>query len=233
MDGPPEDDAAKEKWIKEYAQLLDEVKANNPQQYELIVQQLQQSVQKQKKGSRIKLPGQNKVLGEKGIETAEEDRDEVIPAPGFVIKTRNQAVEQHNKVFINICCSTKIKKFKQVKKKMPDGTTQEGLNIPLSCGGKKNETDKQGKPCAVYDIIVHPSVVEQSLSDKTGNFRHWVCNFALQYVQQKHGVQVDYKYKLPKMKYKGDLSNGKTPTRQFIRKVGPTIEEVRTMLINI
>ena len=48
----------------------------------------------------------------------------------------------------------------------------------------------QGVACIVYDIIVHPSVVTEALADKTGNFRHWVCNFTLQYVQQKHGVQV-------------------------------------------
>ena len=71
-----------------------------------------------------------------------------------------------------------------------------------------------------------PPAELEALADKTGNFRHWVCKFALQYVQQKHGVAVDYKYNLPKMKYKGDLSGGKKPTKQFIRKVGPTIEEV-------
>lgn len=230
MMSPPEDDAAKEAWIQEYAKILDDMKKKNPEQYQQVVKQLQEQAQQGGGlgGSRIKLPGgQNKVLGEDGVEVDEVEREEVIPDPGFVVKTRaGNLPEGENKVFINICTSSKLKKFKQVKKRMPDGSVQEGLNIPLSCGQQKVETDKQGAKCTVFDIIVHPSVVSEAFADKTGNFRHWVCNFTLQYIQQKHHVNVDYKYKLPKMKYKGDLSGGKTPTKQYIRKIGPTIEEV-------
>jgi hypothetical protein len=38
------------------------------------------------------------------------------------------------------------------------------------------------------------------------------------YVSEKHRLEVDFKYKLPKMKYKGDLSGGKTPTMQCVRE---------------
>lgn len=226
MDPPPETEEEKEAWIQSYAKILEQLKTNDPTRYKEVVQQLQQQVQSgSHRGGKIKLPGSsNRVLGEDGVEVENVDREKVVPDPGFVIKTRNQGPNM--KVFINICTSLKLKKFKTVKKKMADGSEQEGLNIPLSCGVAKQDKDKQGSRCTVFDIIVHPSVVTEALADKTGNFRHWVCNFTLQYVQQKHGVNVDFKYKLPKMKYKGDLSGGKKPTTQFIRKVGPFIEEV-------
>ncbi len=178
--------------------------------------QLQQQAGAGGEAGGIKLPGgQSRVLGQNGLEAVSEvEREEVIPAPGFVIKTRAPKITLENatagegddgggggaaaaakkkapmqKVFINVCTSDKLKKFRQVKKKASDGSVQEGLNIPLSCGARKVEKDRSGQACVVYDMIVHPSVVSEALADKTGNFRHWVCNFALQCVQSEKGAR--------------------------------------------
>ena len=103
-----------------------------------------------------------------------------------------------------------------------------------------------GSPCLVFDIIVNPGVIKDARADKTGGFRHFVCDLALQYVEKKvrepmqlshttvhwtfppiasdaqYGIPVSRQYKLPKLKYKGE----KVRT-QFLRKrKGPVIQEV-------
>ncbi len=177
MEAPPESAEEKEAWIQEYARMLEDLKSSNPAEYERVVKQLQQQV---KSGAGvsggIKLPGgQNRVLGEHGVETDGVEREEVVPEPGFVIKTRDNggggggggggqgddggdaSISSNSsniskkvgggKVFINICTSAKLRKFKTVTKKLADGSVQEGLNIPLSCGQVKHEKDKQGAAC--------------------------------------------------------------------------------------
>ena len=43
----------------------------------------------------------------------------------------------------------------------------------------------------MHDMIVNSAVVEEAKADRTGSYRHFVCNMALTYVQQKFKCRVD------------------------------------------
>ena len=38
----------------------------------------------------------------------------------------------------------------------------EALNLPLSLGETKHETDKQGEPCTVYDVVFNDEALKQA-----------------------------------------------------------------------
>ena len=100
------------------------------------------------------------------------------------------------------------------------GDVESGVRIPLSLGSVREETDKKGEPAQVYDVIWAPQTVEKSLKDPA--FRQAVVELAFHYIQQKFGQELDVRYTMPKLKYKG-------ATVQFQRikaKRAPKIEEV-------
>ena len=100
------------------------------------------------------------------------------------------------------------------------------MHIPLSLGPGLPSKDKAGKDCIVYDIIgewlertylflalpigfelisyciVNPEVISNCSTDSSGASRAFLCNLAIEYVEQKYGCVLDRKYKLPKLKYK-------------------------------
>ena len=169
------------------------------------------------------LPGGAGVMGTGGVE-AKKEGVPCQPSPGFVIKTREMSGSAR-KVFINVCQSPMLKNFSMQKRIGNDGKEQEGMSIPLSCGRPRPDTDKSGKSCVVYDVIVNPGVVEEAKTDAEGQFRGFLCNLCVQYIEQKYKCSLDGKCKFPRMKYKGDASNTEI---QFIRKKQtPTIEEVK------
>ncbi len=47
---------------------------------------------------------------------------------------------------------------------MPSDSEQqiEALNLPLSLGETKHETDKQGEPCTVYDVVFNDDALKQA-----------------------------------------------------------------------
>jgi hypothetical protein len=149
---------------------------------------------------------------------------EIQPIPGFVYKTLR--ADDKKKVIINIT-SHEILEKPAVKKKLDkDGNEVEGINIPISVGTGREETDKSGIPCLVYDLIVNPEVIQEVDEDKTGKYRDFICQLGLQSLEQKYQQPLEKKYKLPKLKYFGDLENIPKQVIQD-RKSAPKIEEVK------
>lgn len=74
----------------------------------------------------------------------------------------------------------------------------------------------------MYDIIVNPSVIEECKQDKTGKHRDFICQLAIQSLEQKYNEDLDRRYTLPKLKYMGTI------TSQHVRdkKSEPKIEEI-------
>lgn len=111
---------------------------------------------------------------------------DVTPDPAFVLKT-TQTAGPHigRKVFVNVTTSDLIA-LPSVKTKLDaDGKEQQGTNIPLSLGPPRPGKDRAGKPCVLYDVIVHPTVVQDTKDDPTGTFRHFLCELVLNYVENK------------------------------------------------
>jgi len=163
----------------------------------------------------INLPGAKKEA-QKGVK--------ITPEPGFSFKTRLAGAEgaDSGKVFVNICVHEKISAPGLKKRLNAEGEEEEGMNIPMSVGVGRRGADKAGVACVIYDIVVNPVVVEESETDRSGKYRDFVCQLGMQCVEQKYGLVLDRRYKLPKLKYMGEAEP------QFIadRSKGPIIEEV-------
>ena len=155
----------------------------------------------------------------------------------ILVKTKRNNLQ--TKVFINVCTHELIDK-PGVKKKLDDkGEEIEGINIPMSVGANRKgnlfqyitqhaniimfvDKDKAGVECYVYDIIVNSAVLAECKEDKTGKHRDFICQLAIQSLEQKYNEDLDRRYTLPKLKYMGTI------TSQHVRdrKSEPKIEEV-------
>jgi hypothetical protein len=111
-----------------------------------------------------------------------------------------------------------------LKKKLDaSGEEVEGMNIPLSVGPRRFDKDKSNVKCHVYDVIVNPTVITDVVEDITGKKRDFLCQLALQGLEQKYKEQLDKRYKLPKLRYLGE----KIATQLIQdRKNQPKIEEI-------
>ncbi|PRW57842.1 Cyclic nucleotide-gated ion channel 1 [Chlorella sorokiniana] len=150
------------------------------------------------------------------------DQVEVFPEPGFVIKTAN---EQGQKVFINVCGSTKLPlpggwpkgqippEVKQHLEGGLGGDAPAAMRVPLCLGNVRIESDHRGVPCMVADCLVNSEMLERA-----GEYRPlkiFLIQLALAHTARQVGLELDPQYKLPKMRYKGG-----TPPPQFIRMHG-------------
>mmetsp|Transcript_85459 Transcript_85459/g.160987 ORF Transcript_85459/g.160987 Transcript_85459/m.160987 type:complete len:419 (+) Transcript_85459:232-1488(+) len=140
----------------------------------------------------------------------------VRPDPGFVVKTRDTQTGQ--KVFINVVSNEHVEA--PHVQSLADADGEEGVRVPLSVGTPVEDFDKKNEPCVTYDLVANPETVEECT--RTPAFRESVVMLCLHAVSQKYKIELDSKYKLPKMKYKGN-----TVQLQRIRKKQVSkIEEV-------
>lgn len=78
---------------------------------------------------------------------------------------------------------------------------EKGLRIPLSLGDLREESDKKGDPAQVIDVIWAHDTIEKA--KKEAAFRQIVVELAFNYIHQKHGIELDLRYTVPKLSYKG------------------------------
>mmetsp|Transcript_5182 Transcript_5182/g.9866 ORF Transcript_5182/g.9866 Transcript_5182/m.9866 type:complete len:426 (+) Transcript_5182:169-1446(+) len=147
--------------------------------------------------------------------------EDITPAEGFVVKTKD---DTGRKVFINVCGSPKIPapgnwdngkvpaQVQEALDKMEQENQEPGdaLRFPLSCGEVRNDLDKKGEPASVLDVVLNKDIVEQCASLR--RLKVFVIELAMAWVGQKHQLELDAKYKLPHLKYKGSA-----PAQQRIR----------------
>ena len=110
----------------------------------------------------------------------------IQPTKGFVVKTRD--MNTGGKVFVNMTQHEFVDPFstRPVPKEEAEqhGTAETGLRIPLSLGTVREESDKKGEPCQVYDVIWNPNTVEKCKIEP--QIRQAVIELAFNYIQQKH-----------------------------------------------
>jgi hypothetical protein len=127
-----------------------------------------------------------------------------------------------SQIFINLCHHKELAVPAIQKRLNAEGEEVEGMNIPLSVGPPRTGKDKGGADCKIYDVIVNPQVTEDVIADATGRHRDFICQLAIQSVEQKYKLSLDKRYKLPKIRYLGEI----TPQLIQDRKSTPKIEEV-------
>ena len=144
----------------------------------------------------------------------------IQPNAGFVVKTQD---DQGGKVFVNMTHHELVEGFSQKKIPKEDQAkfeTDEGLRVPLSLGSVREDRDKKGDPVQVYDFIWNTETVKKAQRDP--GFRQVVVELAFNYIKQRFDRDLDFRFTIPKMKYKGD-------TIQYQRikaKKAPKISEV-------
>ncbi|CEG45938.1 60s ribosomal protein l21-1 [Plasmopara halstedii] len=166
-----------------------------------------------------RFPG-DKVMGKDGLKTSLEGMYIEVKA-GFVIKTTD--VKSRKKVFVNVVYADEIQEFSGKKKLDDEGKEQEGIHVPLSLGAPHEVKDKNGVESLAFDVAVNTKVVDDCRADKSGAFRNFVCELAIEYIDQKYKIKLDGRFKLPRLTYRGELP----PPRHYIRKTqAPIIQEV-------
>ena len=83
---------------------------------------------------------------------------------------------------------------------VPDSDDQR-LRIPLSLGTVKEDFDKKGRPCQVFDVIWNPETIEACKKDMLQ--RQAMIELAFGYIHEKYKKNLSLKYSVPKMQYKG------------------------------
>lgn len=168
---------------------------------------------------KVMMPGGLSSMSEGGLK--EEQRGiEIIPNPGFTIKTR--CLKANKKVFINVCTNEELD-MPGLKKRLNDkGEEVEGYNVPMSVGPVRACQDKSGADSMVFDMVVNPKVMEEIREDLTGKQRDFICQLGMQCGESKYKLELDKRYKLPNLDYLGEK------TSQWIkdRKAAPKIEEI-------
>jgi len=121
----------------------------------------------------------------------------VRPDPGFVIKTRE--ISSGMKVFLNVVSNEHVEEPHMKSFEELEG--EEGCRVPLSVGSPVEDFDKKHEPCVTYDLVANPTVVAEC--ENHPSFRDSVVQLCLSAISQKYKIELDARYKLPKMKYKG------------------------------
>lgn len=110
----------------------------------------------------------------------------IVPEPGFCIKC---ATTTGDKVFINICKHPKIAEPIPLEPEETDESDTIKFKIPLSCGQVRFDTDKSGKPCKVYDVVVNPNTVTRCGEDS--EFRRFLAALSMTWIKQKSEPHLD------------------------------------------
>ena len=188
---------------------------------------------------------ENRKKYEEEIAKLEEERGVSVvfinPKPGYVLKTKD--LTEGCKVFINICSDENIDK---PTSKVENVSGSQGLQwaIPYSQSQPREDIDKGGEKCMVYDVIFHHDTLY--LAGKDLRLRDLVHSTALDALERAFQVKCDRNnLKFPKMKFKGvfrptvirkpigensqETGDKKTPGQPSMDDILP---EIKTLKIN-
>jgi hypothetical protein len=133
----------------------------------------------------------------------------------FVVKTTD---DTGRKVFVNMCSNSAVpvpaawpagKLPEEVStaisnlnsgKEISDQDA-EALRLPLSLGEPRNDLDKHSNACTVFDCVFSTEVMK---SCGMRAMKVFVTEAALAWIDHKHKLGLDKRFKLPKLKYKGE-----------------------------
>ena len=124
----------------------------------------------------------------------------VHPEPGYVIKT---SIDGTSKAFINICKNEHVGKpeFKWATNPKT-GNKGQSWSIPHSFSPPRDDTDKSGKKCQVFDVVFHPDTYR--MGESNSKFRKMIEDTAVDGIERQFNVTLDKtNLKYPKVAFKG------------------------------
>lgn len=87
------------------------------------------------------------------------------------------------------------------------------MRFPLSLSEPRQEKDKAGAPCRVYDCVLNDDIMQVTMQQSPGGrkLKQFIIELVINWVGQKYGEDealVEGEYVIPKMKYKGVPKDG-------------------------
>ncbi|KAI9179626.1 hypothetical protein H9P43_004954 [Blastocladiella emersonii ATCC 22665] len=150
-------------------------------------------------------------------EHVEREKSEITPLRGYVVKTAlTKSTESYPsglKVFVNMTHSPyvpapPVATEDEIKRALKgEATTEDGKptwRVPMSLSGLRDDSDKAGRACLVVDALVHSDVHERGEAD--WDFKVFLIELALEWVEEKHKLSLSRDFSLPKMKSKGAVA---------------------------
>ena len=126
----------------------------------------------------------------------------INPEPGYVLKT---SVDGNTKAFINVCKNDNVGKPSSRKEKGPNGHYGMAWSIPHSFAPVREDMDKTGQKCKVFDFVVHPDTYR--MAESNARFKKMINDTAMDGIERQFNMKVDKKnVKYPKTKFKGTVS---------------------------
>ncbi|XP_033647189.1 protein kintoun-like [Asterias rubens] len=124
----------------------------------------------------------------------------VNPEPGYVIKTN---VDGEKKAFINVCQSDKVAKPSSSTVRRDNGQVGTQWSVPHSLAPGREDVDKGGKKCMVYDCVFHPECFKNG--EKDPRFFKLMDETAANVIESNFGVKLDQANmkKMTKKKFMG------------------------------
>lgn len=122
----------------------------------------------------------------------------INPTAGYVIKT---SIDGSKKAFVNVCANNNIQKPTS-KSISQNGSKGLQWSLPHSITPPREDVDKKGQRCQVFDVVFHPDTLYLAQNNKA--FSNMVNNTACDAIESNFNVKLDTKnLKFPKMQYKG------------------------------
>ncbi|XP_028402698.1 protein kintoun-like [Dendronephthya gigantea] len=152
----------------------------------------------------------------------------INPQDGLVVKTSIKSNAENMKAFINICQSDAVTKATcEESNKTVDERSVKGQqwSIPYSLNQPREDLDKAGKKCKVYDVIFHTETYKMGQEDP--RFKQLIFDTAFDAIERNWSVKVDRKnLKYPKIKFKGTKTSSviRTANDKGVKTSGADIE---------
>eukprot|EP00112_Aurelia_sp_Birch-Aquarium-sp1_P007991 Seg1872.6 transcript_id=Seg1872.6/GoldUCD/mRNA.D3Y31 product="PIH1 domain-containing protein 1" protein_id=Seg1872.6/GoldUCD/D3Y31 len=152
----------------------------------------------------------------------------VAPKPGFCLKTLD---ENEKKIFVNVCTSEGVLKPKDLSEDELNEIVETGdatkFRVPMAIGDAHQETDKNGKECTAYDIVINPSFFEKI--NKSDFFKEFFIMLIYEGLQNKHELKLSHDYTILKnRKAIGTLGiqNVRTKSTPVIMEMDPDMYQL-------
>lgn len=136
----------------------------------------------------------------------------------FAIKTHD---EEGIKVFVNICSSSHVplpvgwpasgvpqvvqeyltRSQNTAQNPSGDAIAESFLSFPTSISPSRRDTDRQGVPCTVIDVVYSDTILDACTVFRP--LKIYICTLSICQVEKAVGRRLERKFKLPKMKSKG------------------------------
>ena len=138
------------------------------------------------------------------------------PVGCYVIKTTN--IKTNEKVFVNVCTDNQIPAPEILDAGEIAVSVSKGNDwtVPIVVSAGREDVDKSGKQCTVYDCCMNPEVVRLGIEDPS--IKVLTVETCIEIVEDRDNIALSREFKFPKMKSKGNLANTEYDANAPVKK---------------